>query len=58
MIERTFNVKIPAGTPKGDHRILFCDADTMNRIPHAAASSESLHGYPGNGVAAQPGARQ
>jgi hypothetical protein len=39
-IERTFNVKIPAGIPKGEHRILLCDADTMNRIPHAAASSD------------------
>lgn len=37
-IERTVNVKIPAGMPKGDHRIVFSDADTMNRMQHAAAA--------------------
>jgi hypothetical protein len=31
-------VKIPVGMPKGDHRILFSDADTMNRMQHAAAA--------------------
>jgi hypothetical protein len=36
-IERTVTVKIPAGMPKGEHRILFSDADTMNRMQHAAA---------------------
>jgi hypothetical protein len=30
-------VKIPAGMPKGEHRILFSDADTLNRMQHAAA---------------------
>ncbi|HLW77379.1 MAG TPA: hypothetical protein VKS01_10345, partial [Bryobacteraceae bacterium] len=38
LIEKTVTVKIPAGMPKGDHRILLCDADTMNRMPHAAAA--------------------
>ncbi len=37
LIEKSFKVKIPAGMPKGEHRILLCDADTMNRMPHAAA---------------------
>ena len=32
-IEREFNVKIPAGLAKGDHRILLSDADTAE--PHA-----------------------
>ena len=36
-IERSVTVKIPAGMPKGDHRILFSDADTLNRMQHAAA---------------------
>jgi hypothetical protein len=36
-IEKSLMVKIPAGMPKGDHRILFSDADTMNRMQHAAA---------------------
>jgi hypothetical protein len=30
-IEREVKVKIPAGLPKGDHRILLSDADTLNR---------------------------
>jgi hypothetical protein len=29
-------VKIPAGMPKGEHRILFSDADTLNRMQNAA----------------------
>ncbi|SRR5579883_1382182 len=37
-IEKSVTVKIPAGMPKGDHRILFSDADTMNRMQHAAAA--------------------
>lgn len=36
-IEKSLTVKIPAGMPKGDHRILFSDAETMNRMQHAAA---------------------
>jgi len=35
-IERDVRVKIPAGTPKGDQRILFSDADTLNRMQNAA----------------------
>jgi hypothetical protein len=38
VIEKSFLVSIPAGMPKGEHRILLCDADTMNRMPHAAAA--------------------
>jgi hypothetical protein len=29
-------VKIPAGLPKGEHRILISDADTLNRIQSMA----------------------
>ena len=36
-IERSVNVNIPAGMPKGEHRILFSDADTMNRMQRTAA---------------------
>jgi len=45
-IERTVNVKIPAGMPKGDHRILFSDADTMNRMQHAAAAGNRYMDIP------------
>ena len=31
-IERSFNVKLPAGLSKGEHRILLSDADTANKI--------------------------
>ncbi len=35
-IEQSVNVRIPAGMPKGQHRILFSDADTLNRMQRAA----------------------
>jgi hypothetical protein len=35
-LEREFLVKIPAGLPKGDHRILLSDAETLNRMQSAA----------------------
>src|ERR1700722_1679738 len=35
-IERDVQVKIPAGMPRGEHRILFSDADTLNRMQNAA----------------------
>ena len=31
-IEREFTVNIPEGLPKGDHRIMLSDADTVNRM--------------------------
>lgn len=40
-IERDFTVKIPEGLPKGEHRILLSDADTLNRMQAAAASSNN-----------------
>jgi hypothetical protein len=36
-IERSFNIKLPAGLSKGDHRILLSDADTLNRMQSAAS---------------------
>jgi hypothetical protein len=39
-IERDFTLKIPAGLPKGEHRVLFSDADTLNRLQSAATASE------------------
>jgi hypothetical protein len=35
-IEKQVTVKVPAGFPKGDHRILLSDADTLNRMQSAA----------------------
>lgn len=35
-IERQVTVRIPAGFPKGDHRILLSDADSLNRLQTAA----------------------
>ncbi len=34
--ERAFQVRLPAGLPKGQHRILLSDADTLNRMQSAA----------------------
>jgi hypothetical protein len=31
-MEREFHLKLPAGIPKGEHRVLLSDADTANRI--------------------------
>jgi len=35
-IQREFQVKIPDGMAKGDHRILLSDADTLNRVQNQA----------------------
>ena len=35
-IERDISVKIPLGLPKGDHRIVLSDADTINRLQNMA----------------------
>jgi hypothetical protein len=45
-IEKDVMVKIPSGMPKGDHRILFSDADTMNRMQHAAAAGNRYMDIP------------
>lgn len=38
-IERDVTVKIPAGMPKGEHRILLSDADTLNRMRAGATAA-------------------
>lgn len=38
-IEREVKVKIPAGMPKGEHRILLSDAGTLDRMQSVAASA-------------------
>jgi len=45
-IEKDVTVKIPAGMPKGDHRIVFSDAETMNRMQHAAAAGNRYMDIP------------
>ena len=36
-IEKSLNVRIPAGFPKGRHKILLSGADTLNRMQNTAA---------------------
>jgi hypothetical protein len=45
-IERAVTVKIPAGMPKGDQRIVFSDSETMNRMQHAAAAGDHYMDMP------------
>ncbi len=39
-METSVVVKIPEGMPKGDHRILFSDADTLNRLQAIAVAGD------------------
>jgi hypothetical protein len=36
-IEKLVTVRVPAGSPQGNYRILISDADTLNRLQTAAA---------------------
>jgi len=45
-LERDFMLKIPAGLPKGDHRILLSDADTLNRMQSVASASDRFMDIP------------
>src|SRR5579871_1240584 len=45
-IERDFLLKIPAGLPKGDQRILLSDAETLNRMQTVAGLSEPFMDIP------------
>ncbi len=45
-IERSLSVKIPAGLPKGDHRILFSDADTLDRAQENAVQGNRTMDIP------------
>ncbi|MCU1293518.1 MAG: hypothetical protein JWP08_2368, partial [Bryobacterales bacterium] len=45
-IERTVNVKIPAGLARGEHQILFSDADTLSRFQNIASSLNRIADIP------------
>ena len=45
-LERSLTVKIPAGLAKGEHRILFSDADTLNRLQSIGAASSRFMDVP------------
>ena len=45
-IEREFKLKIPAGLPKGEHRILLSDADTVNRMQTMVAMTNRFIDIP------------
>ena len=45
-IEREVMVKIPAGMPKGDHRILLSDSDTLNRMQSVAGMANRFMDLP------------
>jgi len=38
-LQREFNIKIPEGITRGDHRILLSDADTVNRMQNLASAA-------------------
>lgn len=37
-IEKQVSIKIPAGLPRGEHRVLFSDANTLNQLQNIAGS--------------------
>ena len=45
-IERDVRIQIPAGFPKGDHRILLSDAETLNRMQSAAGMASRFMDLP------------
>lgn len=45
-IERDFNLKVPPGITKGEHRILLSDADVANRMQTLAASTNRYMDVP------------
>lgn len=45
-IERTIPVKIPAGLSRGDHQILFSDAETLSRFQNIASSLNRIEDIP------------
>jgi len=45
-LERAITVKIPAGFPRGDHRILLSDADTLNRMQAMAGMTSRFIDLP------------
>jgi hypothetical protein len=45
-IERTVAVKIPAGLERGEHQILFSDAETLSRFQNIASSLNRIEDIP------------
>jgi hypothetical protein len=45
-LEKTVNVKIPAGLSRGEHQILFSDADTLSRFQNIASSLNRIEDIP------------
>lgn len=45
-LERTVTVKIPAGLTRGEHQILFSDAETLSRIQNIASSLNRIEDVP------------
>jgi hypothetical protein len=45
-IERTIEVKVPAGLSRGEHEILFSDADTLSRFQNIASSLNRIEDVP------------
>jgi hypothetical protein len=45
-VERTVTVKIPAGLNRGQHEILFSDADTLSRTQNIASSLNRIEDVP------------
>jgi hypothetical protein len=45
-IEKTVNVRIPAGLTRGEHQILFSDAETLSRSQNIASSLNRIEDIP------------
>jgi len=45
-VVKEFKIHIPSGLPKGEHRILLSDAETLNRIQTAAGLANRYIGIP------------
>lgn len=45
-IEKSVNVKIPAGLARGEHQILFSDSDTLSRFQNIASSLNRIEDTP------------
>src|ERR1700728_2571007 len=46
LMERTVPIKIPAGLSRGEHEILFSDADTLSRFQNIASSLNRIEDIP------------
>jgi hypothetical protein len=45
-IEKTVNVKIPAGMPRGEHEVLFSDSETLSHFQNIASSLNRIEDIP------------